>query len=65
MTWNNLEKQSKKKLSERSIKPSERAWEKISEQLDTVEEPRKPKVFWYAIAASFSGPSRIIYRIFW
>ena len=55
MTWNNLEKQSKDKLKERQIQPSKEAWEAISEQLDTVEEPRKSKVLWYAIAAGFIG----------
>lgn len=50
-----LEKHIKKRLEERQIQPSEKAWESIENSLNTkVAEPRK-RTYWYAIAASLIG----------
>lgn len=62
MRWSNFEKESKEKLNQRKIKPSERAWKAISEQLVEVKEPKKHKVIWYAVAASLVG---ILILSFW
>lgn len=50
-----FEEHIKDKLNERSIKPSDTAWEAISDTLDTSQKPRKGGFFWYGIAASFIG----------
>lgn len=44
---NKLDKSIRKKLHDRTIKPSDSAWERMSEQLDTLEKQKSRKWFWY------------------
>lgn len=55
MAPNKFEKHIKEKLDDREINPSVEAWQKLSDQLDVSEEPKKGEYFWYGIAASFIG----------
>ena len=50
-----FEKHIKNELSEREISPSANAWDKISKQLPTTEEPKSKSFFWYSVAAVFIG----------
>ena len=46
----------KEKLSKRSLQPSEKAWDSLSERLDTLEKKDNKKTFWWlGIAASLVG----------
>jgi hypothetical protein len=55
MAPNKFEKHIKKQLEEREIKPSENAWNTLSEKLDTVPKSRRKGYLWYGIAASLIG----------
>lgn len=55
MAPNKFEKHIKEKLDGREIKPSTKAWQKLSNQLDTSVQPKNKGYFWYGIAASFIG----------
>tara|TARA_R110000796_G_scaffold41772_4_gene103507 strand:- start:88970 stop:89743 length:774 start_codon:yes stop_codon:yes gene_type:complete len=50
-----FEEHIKDKLDERKIKPSDNAWNKISEELYSTSTSKKYGYFWYAIAASIIG----------
>ena len=54
MTLNNFEKKLKEQLGEREIRPSKRAWDEISSELEKQDPPKK-NYFWYGIAAGFVG----------
>lgn len=54
MELNNWEKEFKKQLDSREIKPSENAWARLDAMLPTTEKP-KAKFRWMYIAASFVG----------
>lgn len=55
MAPNKFEKHIKDQLQGREIKPSTDAWNKLSEQLEEVQKPKKKPYFWYAVAASLVG----------
>lgn len=55
MGRNKFEKQLKKQLQDREIKPSEDAWDRISQQLEVSNTLKSKKWQWYAIAAGFIG----------
>ena len=55
MEPNKFEKHIKNRLQEREIKPSDDAWSRISDQLNTPKKSRKNDFFWYGIAAGFIG----------
>uniref|UniRef100_UPI0035946DE9 hypothetical protein n=1 Tax=Pricia sp. TaxID=2268138 RepID=UPI0035946DE9 len=55
MGRNKFEKQLKEQLQGREIKPSEGAWNRISQQLEVSEGPRSKRFQWYGIAAGFIG----------
>jgi len=55
MAPNKFEEHIKKQLQEREIRPSESAWNRISEHLEVTEEPKSKSFFKYGIAASFIG----------
>jgi hypothetical protein len=56
MEPNKFEKHIKNQLEEREINPSTKAWNKLTEKLDSEKSmKRKPNYFRYAIAASFIG----------
>ncbi|MFT4832236.1 MAG: hypothetical protein ACI815_001889 [Psychroserpens sp.] len=51
-----FEEQMKDKLDQRTLKPSEKAWETIASQLDATKgSKRRNTFFWYGIAAGFIG----------
>jgi hypothetical protein len=53
MGRNKFEKQLKEQLQNREIKPSESAWDRISQQLEVSRTPKSIRFQWYAIAAGF------------
>lgn len=55
MTLNKFDKQIRDTLKGREIKPSESAWEKVSEGLDLTEKPKGVRNYRYGIAAGFIG----------
>jgi hypothetical protein len=56
MAPNKFEKHIKEKLEEREILPSSKAWEQLSEKMDTASPQSSKKGYlWYGIAASFIG----------
>ena len=55
MGRNKFEKQLKEHLKDREIKPSEEAWERISQQLEVSNTPKSKNFKWYGIAAGFIG----------
>ncbi|NHF60908.1 hypothetical protein FK220_016265 [Flavobacteriaceae bacterium TP-CH-4] len=55
MEPNKFEKRIKEQLRRREIQPSVNAWEKISHELDAVEEPKYKGNFWWGIAASVAA----------
>ncbi len=55
MGRNKFEKQLKEQLQGREIKPSDKAWERISKQLEVSEIPRSNRFQWFGIAAGFIG----------
>ncbi len=55
MGRNKFEKQLKEQLQGREIKPSEGAWERISQQLEESKTPKAKNFKWYGIAAGFIG----------
>ncbi|MEX0290473.1 MAG: hypothetical protein AB3N14_15315 [Flavobacteriaceae bacterium] len=55
MTLNNFEKKLKEQLRDREIRPSERAWDEISAELEKQDVPTRKSYFWYGIAAGFVG----------
>ncbi len=55
MGRNKFEKQLKEQLQVREIKPSEAAWDKVSEQLEDSETSKSNRFQWYGIAAGFIG----------
>ncbi|HMB99819.1 MAG TPA: hypothetical protein VKN14_02155, partial [Flavobacteriaceae bacterium] len=56
MAQDNFDENIKDKLENRTIKPTEKAWNKLSEQLDTLGR-KKPNttLWWFGIAASIVG----------
>lgn len=50
----NLENNIREKLESRELKPSAEAWKKLESQLDK-KQPKKRKLLWYYVAASFVG----------
>lgn len=50
-----FEERIKEKLNERRIQPTGRAWEAISETLNTNRASKRGNFFWYGMAASFAG----------
>ena len=50
-----FEKHIKEKLEVRKIAPSEKAWEKISQELAATQKPKPKRRYGYAIAAAFVG----------
>ncbi|PRX57864.1 hypothetical protein [Flagellimonas meridianipacifica] len=50
-----FEKHIKEKLEARKIDPSAKAWEKISQELSTIQKPKRKRKYVYAIAAGFIG----------
>lgn len=55
MEPNKLENEFKKKLEERTIQPSNMAWDRLDAMLSVAEKKKKPKRTWMYIAASFLG----------
>ena len=55
MAPNKFEKHIKKQLENREIRPSAKAWEKVSERLEPTQGTKSQKFLWYAVAASFIG----------
>ena len=55
MAPNKFERHIKKQLQEREIHPSKNVWNRISKQLEIVEDPKSPSFFRYGIAAGFIG----------
>ena len=55
MEPNKLEKDFKKKLGERTIQPSEMAWDRLDAMLSVAEKKKPKKRTWLYIAASFLG----------
>ncbi|MCY1477640.1 hypothetical protein D3C87_73510 [compost metagenome] len=55
MEPNKLEKDFKKKLDERTIQPSEMAWDRLDAMLSVAEKKKPKKRTWLYIAASFLG----------
>ena len=50
-----FEKHIKEKLEARKIAPSEKAWEKISQELAATQKPKQRKKYGYMMAAAFIG----------
>jgi hypothetical protein len=55
MEPNKFENYIREQLQKREIKPSARAWEKVSNRLDANEKPKYNRFFWTGIAAGFIG----------
>lgn len=55
MEPNKMEKDFKKKLEQRAIKPSDMAWDRLDAMLSVAEEKKKPNRTWLFVAASFLG----------
>lgn len=64
MGRNKFEKQLKEQLQGRGIKPSEDAWDRISQQLEVSEGPRSKRFQWYGIAAGFIGILFVLFLYF-
>ncbi len=52
---NRLENEFRTKLEQRTIQPSQMAWDRLDAMLSVTEENRKPKRTWMYVAASFLG----------
>jgi hypothetical protein len=52
---NRLENEFRRKLEQRTIQPSQMAWDRLDAMLSVTEEKRKPKRTWMYVAASFLG----------
>lgn len=55
MGRNKFEKQLKEQLQKREIEPSNKTWDRISQQLEGSETPKSKRFQWYGIAAGFIG----------
>lgn len=55
MEPNRLENEFREKLGQRTIQPTEMAWDRLDAMLSVTEKKRKPKRTWIYIAASFLG----------
>jgi hypothetical protein len=55
MAPDNFDNNIKNKLENRTIKPTEGAWIKLSEQLDTLDKKKPNTTLWFGIAASIVG----------
>ncbi|MDP2088689.1 MAG: hypothetical protein Q8J84_04740 [Flavobacteriaceae bacterium] len=56
MNWNNLEKNFKNKMHERSILPADDSWNKLDKMLTSAEKSKPKRLFfWWSVAASMTG----------
>lgn len=56
MKWNNLEKDFKSKMHQRSISPSDDSWHQLDKMLTTAEKSKPKRLFfWLYVAASMTG----------
>lgn len=55
MEPNKMEKDFKKKLEQRAIKPSDMAWDRLDAMLSVAEKKKRPNRTWLFVAASFLG----------
>ncbi|MFH4968701.1 hypothetical protein V8G61_10910 [Gaetbulibacter sp. M240] len=65
MEQNKFDTAIKSNMEKRRLKPSEGLWDKLSERLDAVEDPKKKNSYWWlGIAASFVGILLVVFQFY-